>query len=31
MSLIKTLYGHSDDVRSVSFSPDGKHVASGSG
>ena len=30
MSLIKTLTGHSSYVNSVSFSPDGKHVASGS-
>jgi hypothetical protein len=26
----QTMVGHSDSVRSVSFSPDGKHVASGS-
>jgi tetratricopeptide (TPR) repeat protein/DNA-binding beta-propeller fold protein YncE len=28
--LLKTLKGHADNVRSVSFSPDGKHLASGS-
>ena len=27
---IKTLVGHSDDVNSVAFSPDGKTVVSGS-
>ena len=26
-----TLYGHSSPVRSVSFSPDGKRIVSGSG
>ncbi|MEI6446233.1 MAG: hypothetical protein WCO29_24680 [Nostocales cyanobacterium ELA583] len=29
--LLQTLTGHSDPVRSVAYSPDGKTLASGSG
>jgi WD40 repeat protein len=30
MKVIRVLEGHTDDVRSVAFSPDGRHIASGS-